>query len=159
MDLSTTLSNLTQIILMICIFGGCGVLFANIMAMADTSTRHEDDYDDEDENDDLFEDDEFTEMDAEDEDELQRMPVGPLDAQATKDIFEYKGYKLKQCIEGCWYEEYDANGNDHCYVTMFADDYLNEQYEEMGFGRTKRESLQEAYAFINKYVTQTEMKF
>ena len=55
--------------------------------------------------------------------------------------------------------EYDANGNDHCYVTMFADDYLNEQYEEMGFGRTKRESLQEAYAFINKYVTQTEMKF
>ena len=159
MDLSTTLSNLTQIILMICIFGGCGVLFANIMAMADTSTRHEDDYDDEDENDDEFEDDEFTEMDAEDEDELQRMPVGPLDAQATKDIFEYKGYKLKQCIEGCWYEEYDANGNDHCYVTMFADDYLNEQYEEMGFGRTKRESLQEAYAFINKYVTQTEMKF
>ena len=159
MDLSTTLSNLTQIILMICIFGGCGVLFANMMAMADTSTRHEDDYDDEDENDDLFEDDEFTEMDAEDEDELQRMPVGPLDAQATKDIFEYKGYKLKQCIEGCWYEEYDANGNDHCYVTMFADDYLNEQYEEMGFGRTKRESLQEAYAFINKYVTQTEMKF
>jgi hypothetical protein len=42
---------------------------------------------------------------------------------------------------------------------MFADDYLNEQYEEMGFGRTKRESLQEAYDFINKYVTQTEMKF
>lgn len=71
MDLNTTLSNLTQIILMICIFGGCGVIFANVMAMADVSTRYEDDYDYEDEDDDLFEDDEFTEMDREDEDELQ----------------------------------------------------------------------------------------
>jgi len=157
MDLNIALSNLTEIVVLIVGFGVCGIVFAHMMSLADVSTRHEDDYEDED--DDLFEDDEFTEMDAEDEDELQRMPVGPLDAQATKDIFEYKGYKLKQCIEGCWYEEYDANGNDHCYVTMFADDYLNEQYEEMGFGRTKRESLQEAYAFINKYVTQTEMKF
>ena len=75
MDLNTTLSNLTQIILMIGIFGGCGVIFANVMAMADVSTRYEDDYEDdydyEDEDDDLFEDDEFTEMDQEDEDELQ----------------------------------------------------------------------------------------
>ena len=159
MDLSTTLSNLTQIVILIGIFGGCGILFANMMAMLDTSTSYVDLYDDEDEDDDEFEDDEFTAMDAEDEDELQRMPIGPLDGQPTNDIFEYKGYKLKQEIEDCWYEEYDAAGNDHCYITMFADDYLNEQYEEMGFGRTKRESLQEAYAFINKYVTQTEMKF
>ncbi len=73
MDLNTTLSNITQIILMICIFGGCGVIFANVMAMADVSTRYEDDYEDEDEDEDndLFEDDEFTEMDREDEDELQ----------------------------------------------------------------------------------------
>jgi|MEHZ01.4.fsa_nt_MEHZ011273423.1_8 hypothetical protein len=157
MDLNTALSNLTQIILMICIFGGCGVLFANMMAMADTSTRHEDDYDDEDENDDLFENDEFTEMDAEDEDELQRMPIGPLDAQPTKDIFEYKGYKLKQEIEGCWYEEYDANGNDHCYITQFVDAHLVEQHDALGFGRTKKDSLQEAYEYINEHVTQTEM--
>lgn len=159
MDLNIALSNLIEIVLLIVVFGGCGVLFANVMAMADTSTKYVDPYDDEDENDDLFEDDEFTEMDAEDEDELQRMPIGPLDAQPTKDMFEYKGYKLKQEIEGCWYTDYDEDGNDHCYVTMFEDDHLNEQYEEMGFGRTKQESLQEAYDFINKHVKQTEMIF
>ena len=41
------------------------------MSLADVSTRHEDDYEDED--DDLFEDDEFTQMDLEDEAELQHI--------------------------------------------------------------------------------------
>jgi hypothetical protein len=71
MDLNTTLSNLVEIVVLIVGFGVCGVLFAHIMSLADVSTRHEDDYEDED--DDLFEDDEFTEMDLEDEAELQHI--------------------------------------------------------------------------------------
>jgi len=157
MELGIALSNLMEITLLIAVFGGFGFLFTHMMSLADTSTRYEDDYIDEDENDDLFKDDEFTAMDQEDEDELQRMPVGPLDAQSTKDQFEYKGYKLVQKIEGCWYEDYDRNGNDHCYVTQFADTHLDEQYEAMGFGRTKQASLQEAYGYIDEYVTQAEM--
>ena len=75
MDLNTTLSNLIEIVVLIVGFGVCGVLFAHIMSLADVSTRHEDDYEDdyEDEDDDLFEDDEFTEMDLEDEAELQHI--------------------------------------------------------------------------------------
>lgn len=69
MDLNTTLSNLAEIVLLIVGFGVCGVLFAHMMSLADVSTRWE--YEDED--DDLFEDDEFTEMDQEDEAELQRI--------------------------------------------------------------------------------------
>ena len=71
MDLNTTLSNLVEIVVLIVGFGVCGVLFAHIMSLADVSTRHEDDYEDED--DDLFEDDEFTQMDLEDEAELQHI--------------------------------------------------------------------------------------
>ena len=71
MDLNTTLSNLIEIVVLFVGFGVCGVLFAHIMSLADVSTRHEDDYEDED--DDLFEDDEFTEMDLEDEAELQHI--------------------------------------------------------------------------------------
>ena len=69
MDLNTTLSNLIEIVVLIVGFGVCGVLFAHMMSLADVSTRWE--YEDED--DDLFEDDEFTEMDQEDEAELQRI--------------------------------------------------------------------------------------
>ena len=71
MDLNTPLSNLIEIVVLIVGFGVCGVLFAHIMSLADVSTRHEDDYEDED--DDLFEDDEFTEMDLEYEAELQHI--------------------------------------------------------------------------------------
>jgi hypothetical protein len=69
MDLNIALTNLVEIVVLIVGFGVCGVLFAHIMSLADVSTR--DDYEDED--DDLFEDDEFTEMDREDEAELQRI--------------------------------------------------------------------------------------
>jgi len=71
MDLNIALSNLIEIVVLIVVFGGCGVVFAHMMSLADVSTRHEDDYEDED--DDLFDDDEFTEMDREDEAELQRI--------------------------------------------------------------------------------------
>ena len=67
MDLNIALSNLIEIVVLIVGFGVCGVLFAHMMSLADVSTRWE--YEDED--DDLFEDDEFTEMDQEDEAELQ----------------------------------------------------------------------------------------
>lgn len=67
MDLNIALGNLVEIVVLITVFGVCGVLFAHIMSLADVSTRYE--YEDED--DDLFEDDEFTEMDQEDEDELK----------------------------------------------------------------------------------------
>ncbi len=69
MDLSIALHNLIDIVVLIAGFGACGVVFAHMMSLADVSTR----YEDEDEDDDLFEDDEFTEMDQEDEDELQRI--------------------------------------------------------------------------------------
>ena len=71
MDLNIALTNLIEIVSLIVGFGVCGVLFAHIMSLADVSTRYEDDYEDED--DDLFEDDEFTEMDREDEAELQHI--------------------------------------------------------------------------------------
>jgi hypothetical protein len=71
MDLNIALSNLIEIVVLIVGFGVCGVLFAHIMSLADVSTSYEDDYEDED--DDLFEDDEFTEMDLEDEAELQHI--------------------------------------------------------------------------------------
>ena len=71
MDLNIALSNLIEIVVLIVGFGVCGIVFAHMMSLADVSTRHEDDYEDED--DDLFEDDEFTEMDREDEAELQRI--------------------------------------------------------------------------------------
>ena len=71
MDLNIALTNLIEIVALIVGFGVCGVLFAHIMSLADVSTRYEDDYEDED--DDLFEDDEFTEMDREDEAELQHI--------------------------------------------------------------------------------------
>ncbi len=71
MDLSIALNNLIDIVVLIVGFGVCGVVFAHMMSLADVSTRYEDDYEDED--DDLFEDDEFTEMDLEDEAELQRI--------------------------------------------------------------------------------------
>jgi len=71
MDLNIALSNLIEIVSLIVVFGGFGVVFAHMMSLADVSTRHEDDYEDED--DDLFDDDEFTEMDREDEAELQRI--------------------------------------------------------------------------------------
>ena len=32
-----------------------------------------------------------------------------------------------------------------------------EQHDALGFGRTKKDSLQEAYEYINEHVTQTEM--
>ena len=67
MDLNIALSNLTEIVVLIVGFGVCGIVFAHMMSLADVSTRHED------EDDDLFEDDEFTEMDREDEAELQRI--------------------------------------------------------------------------------------
>ncbi len=69
MDLSIALNNLIDIVVLIVGFGVCGVVFAHMMSLADVSTR----YEDEDEDDDLFEDDEFTEMDLEDEAELQRI--------------------------------------------------------------------------------------
>ena len=69
MDLTIALNNLIDIVILIGGFGACGVVFAHMMSLADVSTR----YEDEDEDDDLFEDDEFTEMDQEDEDELQRI--------------------------------------------------------------------------------------
>jgi len=69
MDLNIALGNLVEIVVLITVFGIFGVVFAHMMSLADISTRHEDDYEDED--DDLFEDDEFTEMDQEDEDELK----------------------------------------------------------------------------------------
>ena len=71
MDLNIALTNLIEIVALIVGFGVCGVLFAHIMSLADVSTSYEDDYEDED--DDLFEDDEFTQMDLEDEAELQRI--------------------------------------------------------------------------------------
>ena len=71
MDLSIALNNLIDIVVLIVGFGVCGVVFAHMMSLADVSTRYEDDYEDED--DDLFEDDEFTEMDLEDEAELQHI--------------------------------------------------------------------------------------
>jgi len=71
MDLNIALTNLIEIVALIVGFGVCGVLFAHIMSLADVSTSYEDDYEDED--DDLFEDDEFTEMDLEDEAELQHI--------------------------------------------------------------------------------------
>ena len=71
MDINIALTNLIEIVVLIVVFGGFGVVFANVMSLMDKSTRY--DYDDEDENDDLFEDDEFTEMDREDEAELQRI--------------------------------------------------------------------------------------
>ena len=71
MDLNIALTNLIEIVALIVGFGVCGVLFAHIMSLADVSTSYEDDYEDED--DDLFEDDEFTQMDLEDEAELQHM--------------------------------------------------------------------------------------
>ena len=71
MDLNIALTNLIEIVALIVGFGVCGVLFAHIMSLADVSTRYEDDYEDED--DDLFEDDEFTQMDLEDEAELQHI--------------------------------------------------------------------------------------
>lgn len=71
MDLNIALTNLTEIVVLIVGFGVCGVLFAHIMSLADVSTSYEDDYEDED--DDLFEDDEFTQMDLEDEAELQHV--------------------------------------------------------------------------------------
>ncbi len=71
MDLNIALNNLIDIVVLIVGFGVCGVVFAHMMSLADVSTRYEDDYEDED--DDLFEDDEFTEMDLEDEAELQRI--------------------------------------------------------------------------------------
>ena len=73
MDLNIALTNLVEIVVLIVVFGIFGIVFAEMMSLADVSTRYEDDYDDEDENDDLFKDDEFTEMDAEDEAELQRI--------------------------------------------------------------------------------------
>ena len=73
MDLNIALTNLIEIVVLIVVFGIFGIVFAEMMSLADVSTRYEDDYDDEDENDDLFKDDEFTEMDAEDEAELQRI--------------------------------------------------------------------------------------
>ena len=69
MDLNTTLSNLIEIVVLIVVFGVFGIVFAEMMSLADKSTRWE--YEDED--DDLFKDDEFTEMDREDEAELQRI--------------------------------------------------------------------------------------
>lgn len=71
MDLNIALTNLIEIVVLIVGFGVCGVLFAHIMSLADVSTSYEDDYEDED--DDLFEDDEFTQMDLEDEAELQHV--------------------------------------------------------------------------------------
>tara|TARA_X000001036_G_scaffold187906_1_gene177125 strand:- start:82 stop:300 length:219 start_codon:yes stop_codon:yes gene_type:complete len=71
MDLNIALTNLIEIVALIVGFGVCGVLFAHIMSLADVSTSYEDDYEDED--DDLFEDDEFTQMDLEDEAELQHI--------------------------------------------------------------------------------------
>ena len=71
MDLNIALGNLVEIVVLIVVFGIFGIVFAEMMSLADKSTRHEDDYEDED--DDLFEDDEFTEMDREDEAELQRI--------------------------------------------------------------------------------------
>tara|TARA_R110001606_G_scaffold396529_2_gene570815 strand:- start:15 stop:257 length:243 start_codon:yes stop_codon:yes gene_type:complete len=73
MDLNIALTNLVEIVVLIVVFGIFGIVFAEMMSLADVSTRYEDDYDDEDENDDLFKHDEFTEMDAEDEAELQRI--------------------------------------------------------------------------------------
>ena len=64
MDLNIALTNLIEIVALIVGFGVCGVLFAHIMSLADVSTSYEDDYEDED--DDLFEDDELTQMDLED---------------------------------------------------------------------------------------------
>ena len=71
MDLNIALTNLIEIVVLIVGFGVCGVLFAHIMSLADVSTSYEDDYEDED--DDLFEDDEFTQMDLEDEAEPQHV--------------------------------------------------------------------------------------
>jgi len=67
MDLNIALGNLVEIVVLITVFGIFGIVFAEMMSLADKSTRYE--YEDED--DDLFEDDEFTEMDQEDEDELK----------------------------------------------------------------------------------------
>ena len=69
MDLNIALTNLVEIVVLIVVFGIFGIVFAEMMSLADKSTRHEDDYED----DDLFEDDEFTKMDREDEAELQRI--------------------------------------------------------------------------------------
>ena len=63
MDLNIALGNLVEIVVLITVFGIFGIVFAEMMSLADKSTRYE--YEDED--DDLFEDDEFTEMDQEDE--------------------------------------------------------------------------------------------
>ena len=67
MDLNIALGNLVEIVVLITVFGIFDIVFAEMMSLADKSTRYE--YEDED--DDLFEDDEFTEMDQEDEDELK----------------------------------------------------------------------------------------
>ena len=67
MDLNIALGNLVEIVVLITVFGIFGIVFAEMMSLADKSTRYE--YEDED--DDLCEDDEFTEMDQEDEDELK----------------------------------------------------------------------------------------
>lgn len=71
MDLNIALTNLIEIVALIVGFGAVGITFAHIMSLADVSTSYEDDYEDED--DDLFEDDEFTQMDLEDEAELQHI--------------------------------------------------------------------------------------
>ena len=52
----------------------CGPLWLAIANLAkEAKEAQEDDYEDEDEDDDLFEDDEFTQMDLEDEAELQHI--------------------------------------------------------------------------------------
>ena len=47
MDINIALTNLIEIVLLIVVFGGFGVVFAHMMSLADTSTRYEDDYEDE----------------------------------------------------------------------------------------------------------------
>jgi hypothetical protein len=42
MDLNIALSNLIEIVGLIVVFGGFGVVFAHIMSLADVSTRSED---------------------------------------------------------------------------------------------------------------------
>lgn len=49
MDLTIALTNLIEIVVLIVVFGVFGIVFAEMMSLADKSTRHEDDdYDGED---------------------------------------------------------------------------------------------------------------